>query len=175
MLLLTERVDEWLVSHLTEFEGKSLQSVAKGALDLDKIESEDEKDEQKKAEDDFKDLLEKIKKTLDDKVSEVRLSKRLTDSPACLVVDEHALSSHLQRLMKEAGQSVPMDKPHLELNPDHALVRRLKGEQEESRFEDWTNLLFEQAMLAEGGQLEDPASFVRRLNSLLLTLSLSQR
>ncbi len=177
VLLLSERVDEWLVAHFTEFDGKSLQSVAKGALDLDKLESEEEqkdqeaqKDQQKTA-DEFKDLLEKAKQTLGDKVNEVRISKRLTDSPACLVVDDHAMSANLERLMREAGQNIPTSKPHLELNPDHSLVIRLKEEQDESRFSDWTHLLLEQAMLAEGGQLEDPASFVQRLNGLLLDLT----
>ena len=174
VLLLSERVDEWLVAHLHEFEGKSFQSVAKGSLDLDKVKSESEPESEAKdneQESDFKDLLAKVKKTLGDQVDEVRLSKRLTDSPACLVVDEHAMSAHLERLLREAGQSIPGSKPHLELNPDHALVTRLNEEQDEARFTDWTHLLFEQAMLAEGGQLEDPASFVRRLNGVLLTLT----
>ena len=170
VLLLTDRVDEWLMSHLTEFEGKQFQSVAKGALDLDKIASEEEKQEQKQAEDQFKDLLTRVKEVLGDKVKDVRISSRLTDSPACLVVDEYALSAHLERLLREAGQNVPMSKPYLELNPTHSLIARLKDEPDASRFGDWTNLLFEQAVLAEGGQLEDPASFVKRLNGLLLAL-----
>jgi molecular chaperone HtpG len=170
VLLMTDRVDEWLMSHLTEFEGKQFQSVAKGALDLDKIASEEEKQEQKQAEDQFKDLLTRVKEVLGDKVQEVRISSRLTDSPACLVVDEYALSAHLERLLREAGQSVPMSKPYLELNPTHSLIARLKDEPDASRFSDWTHLLFEQAVLAEGGQLEDPASFVKRLNGLLLAL-----
>ncbi len=171
VLLLTDRVDEWLMSHLTEFEGKHLQSVAKGALDLDKIASEEEKQEQKQAEDQFKDLLARVKEVLGDQVKEVRISSRLTDSPACLVVDEHALSAHLERLLRDAGQSVPMSKPYLELNPHHPLVTRLQGEADAGRFGDLTHLLFEQAVLAEGGQLEDPASFVKRLNGLLLALA----
>ncbi|HRF42805.1 MAG TPA: molecular chaperone HtpG [Candidatus Competibacteraceae bacterium] len=170
VLLLTDRVDEWLMSHLTEFDGKHFQSVAKGALDLDKIASEEEKQEQKQAEDQYKDLLTRVKEVLGDKVNEVRISSRLTDSPACLVVDEHALSSHLERLLRDAGQSVPMSKPYLELNPGHSLVARLKDEADATRFSDWTHLLFEQAVLAEGGQLEDPASFVKRLNGLLLAM-----
>ncbi|MEI2783893.1 MAG: molecular chaperone HtpG [Candidatus Competibacter sp.] len=171
VLLLTDRVDEWLMSHLTEFEGKHLQSVAKGALDLDKIASEEEKQEQKQAEDQLKDLLARVKEVLGDQVKEVRISSRLTDSPACLVVDEHALSAHLERLLRDAGQSVPMSKPYLELNPHHPLVTRLQGEADAGRFGDLTHLLFEQAVLAEGGQLEDPASFVKRLNGLLLALA----
>jgi len=171
VLLLTDRVDEWLMSHLTEFEGKQLQSVAKGALDLDKIASEAEKQEQKQAEDQLKDLLARVTEVLGDQVKEVRISSRLTDSPACLVVDEHALSAHLERLLRDAGQSVPMSKPYLELNPHHPLVTRLQGEADAGRFGDLTHLLFEQAVLAEGGQLEDPASFVKRLNGLLLALA----
>ncbi len=170
VLLLSDRVDEWLMSHLTEFEGKQFQSVAKGALDLDKIASEEEKQEQKQAEDQFKDLLARVKEVLSDQVKEVRISSRLTDSPACLVVDEYALSAHLERLLRDAGQSVPTSKPYLELNPHHPLVARLQGETDTGRFGDLTHLLFEQAVLAEGGQLEDPASFVKRLNGLLLAL-----
>ena len=170
VLLLTDRVDEWLMSHLTEFEGKHFQSVAKGALDLDKIASEAEKEEQKQAEDQFKDLLTRVKEVLGDQINEARISSRLTDSPACLVVDEHALSAHLERLLRDAGQSVPISKPYLELNPTHSLVQRLKAEADPVRFSDWTHLLFEQAVLAEGGQLEDPASFVKRLNGLLLAM-----
>ena len=170
VLLLTDRVDEWLMSHLTEFEGKHFQSVAKGALDLDKIASEEEKQEQKQAEDQNKDFLTRVKDVLGDQVKDVRISSRLTDSPACLVVDEHALSPHMERLLRDAGQNVPMSKPYLELNPTHPLITRLKEESDATRFSDWTNLLFEQAVLAEGGQLEDPASFVKRLNGLLLTM-----
>jgi len=170
VLLLTDRVDEWLMSHLTEFEGKPFHSVAKGALDLDKIASEEEKQEQKQAEDQFKDLLTKVKDVLGDQIKEARISSRLTDSPACLVVDEHALSAHLERLLRDAGQSVPGSKPYLELNPTHSLVQRLNVEGDPGRFSDWTHLLFEQAVLAEGGQLDDPASFVKRLNGLLLAM-----
>lgn len=170
VLLMTNRVDEWLMSHLNEFEGKHFQSVAKGALDLDKIASEEEKQEQKQAEDQYKDLLTKVKDVLGDQVKDVRISSRLTDSPACLVVDDYALSSHLERMLRDAGQNVPNTKPYLELNPHHPLVSRLKDEADAARFSDWTNLLFEQAMLAEGGQLEDPASFVKRLNGLLLAM-----
>jgi len=172
VLLLHERVDEWLMAHLTEFQGKTFQSVAKGALDtLEKTETEAEKQEHKQVEEAFKDLLERAKQTLEDKVSGVRISKRLTDSPACLVADDYAMSTHLERLLKEAGQAVPLNKPYLELNPQHFLIGRLKEEKDGERFSDWTHLLFEQAMLAEGGQLEDPASFVQRLNKLLATLT----
>ncbi len=171
VLLLSDRVDEWLMSSLTEFDGKKLQSVAKGDLDLGKLEDATEKEEQKKAEDAFKDLVEKVKTTLgEDKVREVRVTHRLTDSPACLVTGEHDMSGNLERLLKAAGQKGPSIKPILEINPQHSLVVRLKDEQDEARFADWANLLFEQALLAEGGQLEDPASFVRRLNGLLALL-----
>jgi molecular chaperone HtpG len=172
VLLLSDRVDEWLVSGLTEFEGKKLQSVAKGDLDLGSLEDESEKEAQKQAEDEFKDLVEKIKSTLgEDKVKEVRVTHRLTDSPACIVTGENDMSANLERLLKAAGQNAPSTKPVLEINPQHSLVTRLKGESDDARFADWANLLFDQALLAEGGQLEDPASFVKRLNSLLSLMS----
>lgn len=171
VLLLSDRVDEWLMAHLAEFDGKPFQSVAKGQLDLDQAEEETAKQEQAQVEESFKDLLARVKETLGDQIGEARISKRLTDSPACLVVDEHAMSAHLERLLREAGQAVPDTKPHLELNPEHFLITRLKDEQDAERFSDWTHLLFEQAMLVEGGQLEDPASFVQRLNKMLLTLT----
>lgn len=171
VLLLFDRVDEWLMAHLAEFDGKAFQSVSKGQLDLDKVEDETEEEAQKQTEESFKDLLTRVKETLGDNIGEARISKRLTDSPACLVVDEYAMSAHLERLLREAGQAVPDTKPHLELNPEHFLVTRLKDEQDKERFSDWTHLLFEQAMLVEGGQLEDPASFVQRLNKMLLTLT----
>jgi len=167
VLLLSDRVDEWLLSSLTEFEGKKLQSVAKGDLDLGKLEDEAEKQQQKKVEDEFKVLIERIKTTLGDKVKEVRVTHRLTDSPACLVSGEHDLSGNLERILKAAGQNTPSSKPALEINPQHALVSKLNAESDEARFNDWAHLLFEQALLAEGGQLEDPASFVKRLNGLL--------
>ena len=171
VLLLSDRVDEWLVSSLTEFDGRKLQSVAKGDLDLGKLEDEAEKEQQKKAEDDFTDLVEKVKAVLgDDKVRDVRVTHRLTDSPACIVAGEHDMSVNLERLLKAAGQKGTSTKPILEINPQHALVARLRDEGDEARFADWAHLLFEQALLAEGGQLEDPASFVRRLNGLLALL-----
>ena len=175
VLLLYDRIDEWLITALTEFDGKQLQSVAKGALDLSKddADSEQDKAEQEKTASDYKELLERAKKALGDQVDEVRLSKRLTDSPACLVVDEHAMSGHLERMLREAGQQLPDSKPHLELNPDHALVRQLKTETDENRLRDWSQLLFDQARLAEGAQLDDPAGFVKRLNDLLLKAALT--
>ncbi|MDQ2695025.1 MAG: molecular chaperone HtpG [Pseudomonadota bacterium] len=171
VLLLFQRVDEWLMAHLGEFEGKPLQSVAKGALELDEVTSQAGQEAQRQVEEEYRDLLERIKQTLGERIKEARVSRRLTDSPACLVVDEHAMSAHLERLLREVGQPVPETRPYLELNPQHALVARLKAEQDQARFADWTHLLFEQAVLAEGGQLEDPASFVRRLNGLLSALS----
>jgi len=170
VLLMYDRVDEWVVSHLTEFEGKSLQSVAKGRLDLGKLEDEAEKKEQEKEAGEFKELVEKVKKALGENVKDVRVTLRLTDSPACLVADEHDLSANLQRLLKAAGQNAPASKPILEINPHHRLLTRLKGESDEARFNDLSRVLFDQALLAEGGTLEDPAGFVRRVNQLLLEL-----
>ena len=169
VLLLSDRVDEWVVGHLTEFEGKPLQSVAKGGLDLGQLEDEAEKKEAEKAADEYKDLLDKVKAALADKVKDVRITHRLTESPSCLVADEHDPSGNLARMLKAAGQPVPNSKPILEINPQHPAVARLK--KEETRFADWAELLLEQATLAEGGQLEDPAGFVRRINDLMLALS----
>lgn len=169
VLLLSDRVDEWVVGHLTEFEGKPLQSVAKGGLDLGKLEDEEEKKEAEKAADEFKPLLEKVQASLGERVKEVRITHRLTDSPSCLVADEHDPSGNLARMLKAAGQNVPASQPILEINPTHPAVLRLKTE--ESRFDDWAALLFEQATLAEGGQLDDPAGFVRRINDLMMALS----
>ena len=170
VMLLSDRVDEWLTGNLTEFDGKPLRSVAKGGLDLGALEDEAEKTAQKEAENAMKPLVERVKATLGDRVKDVRVTHRLTDSPACLVTGEGDMSANLERLLKAAGQSAPTVKPTLEINPEHALVARLNGESDEARFADWANLLFEQALLAEGGQLDDPASFVRRLNGLLAML-----
>jgi len=169
VLLLTDRVDEWVVSHLTEFEGKQLVSVAKGDLDLGKLEDEAEKKEQESAAGEFKELTDKIGKALGDKVKEVRVTHRLTDSPACLVADEYGMSGNLARILKAAGQKAPDAKPVLEINPRHPVVLRLRYE--ENKFDDWAAVLFDQALLAEGGQLDDPASFVKRMNQLLLEMS----
>ncbi|MGA9164028.1 MAG: molecular chaperone HtpG [Thiobacillus sp.] len=170
VLLLSDRVDEWLSSNLTEFDGKPLKSVAKGGLDLGALEDEAEKTAQKEAEDSLRPLVERIKTTLGERVKDVRVTHRLTDSPACLVTGEGDMSANLERLLKAAGQAAPTVKPTLEINPAHALVTRLNSESDDARFADWANLLFEQALLAEGGQLDDPASFVRRLNGLLAML-----
>ena len=167
VLLMSDRVDEWLMSSLAEFEGKKFQSIAKGDLDLGKLESDTEKEIQKKIEEESKSLVEKIKNTLGDAVKEVRVTHRLTDSPACLVAGEHDLSGNLARILKAAGQNAPESKPTLEINPSHKLVKRLEAETADEKFSDLAHVLFDQALLAEGGTLEDPASFVRRMNGLI--------
>ena len=171
VLLLSDRVDEWAFSFVTEFEGKPLQSVAKGGLDLGKLADEEEKKEQEKEAGDYKDLIERIKKSLGEKVKDVRVTGRLTESPVCLVADEHDMGMHLERLLKAAGQDVPGSKPILELNTHHPLVQRLKNEADDQRFSEWSLVLFDQALLADGGQLEDPAGFVKRLNQLVLAMN----
>jgi molecular chaperone HtpG len=169
VLLLSDRVDEWVVGHLTEFDGKPLVSVAKGGLDLGKLEDEQEKTEQAKEADEYKELVERICKSLGEQVKDVRITHRLTDSPACLVSDEYDLGGNLARILKAAGQKAPASKPILEINPKHPVVLRLKHE--EGRFDDWSRVLFDQALLAEGGQLDDPAGFVKRVNQLMLEMS----
>jgi len=168
VLLLSDRVDEWVLGNLTEFEGKPLASVAKGGLDLGKLEDETEKQAQQAQAGEYKELVGKMQASLGERVKEVRVTHRLTDSPACLVADEHDMGGNLARLLKAAGQKVPASKPILEINPDHPVVQRLKYE--ENRFDDWSAVLFDQALLAEGGQLEDPAAFVRRVNALMLEM-----
>jgi molecular chaperone HtpG len=152
---------------LTEFEGKKLQSIAKGDLDLGKLEDEAEKEAQKKIEEESKSLIERIKISLGDAVKDVRVTHRLTDSPACLVAGEHDLSGNLARMLKAAGQKAPESKPILELNPEHKLVKRMEDETEDAAFKDLAHLLFDQALLAEGGQLDDPAGFLKRMNRLI--------
>ncbi|MGV3655817.1 MAG: molecular chaperone HtpG [Noviherbaspirillum sp.] len=169
VLLLTDRVDEWMLSFLNDFEGKELASVAKGGLDLGKLEDETEKKQHEETEARFKDLVEKMKTALADKAKDVRVTFRLTDSPACLVVDENELSGNLMRMLKAAGQAAPESKPILEVNPDHPLVQRLQYE--DARFADWSHILSDQATLAEGGTLTDPAAFVKRLNEMLLGMA----
>lgn len=168
VLLLTDRVDEWMLSFLTEFDGKELVSVAKGDLDLGKLEDETEKKQHEETETQFKELVEKMKTALADKAKDVRVTFRLTDSPACLVADEHEMSGNLMRMLKAAGQAAPESKPILEINPDHPLVQKLKYE--DAKFADWSHILFDQAMLAEGGALVDPSSFVKRVNEMLLNV-----
>jgi len=169
VLLLSDRVDEWVTGNLTEFEGKPLQSVAKGGLDLGKLSDEAEKKETEQAADEFKPLVDKIKTSLGERVKDVRVTLRLTDSPACLVADEHDPGMNLGRILKAAGQQAPEAKPILEINPHHPAVQRLKTE--ETQFDDWAAVLFDQALLAEGGTLDDPASFVKRINQLMLAVS----
>ena len=168
VLLLSDRVDEWMLGYLTEFDGKPLLSVAKGGLDLGKLEDADEKKAQEQEADEFKPLVDKIKTSLGGRVKEVRVTHRLTDSPACLVADEHDMGGNLARMLKAAGQKVPNMLPILELNPVHPVVLRLK--REDKRFDDWAAVLFDQALLAEGGQLDDPAAFVKRINQLMLEM-----
>ncbi|SDI03505.1 molecular chaperone HtpG [Paraburkholderia steynii] len=165
VLLLTDRVDEWMLSFLNEFDGKPLQSVARGDLDLGQL-NDEEKQVQEKVGEELKPLVERMKEALKDKAKDVRLTFRLTDSPSCLVADEGDMSGYLQRMLKAAGQNAPAFHPILEVNPEHALVKNLSTDN--ANFDDWCHLLFDQALLAEGGSLEDPASFVKRTNALLL-------
>ncbi len=165
VLLLTDRVDEWMLSHLYEFEGHGLQSVAKGAVDLGKLQDEGEKKQAEEAATAFKPLLDRLKEALKDRAKDVRVTTRLVDSPACLVMDEGDMSGHLSRLLKQAGQSAPNSKPILEVNAEHPLVKSLESS---PRFDDLALVLFDQALLAEGGQLEDPAAYVRRVNAMLI-------
>ncbi|MEW8337186.1 MAG: molecular chaperone HtpG [Candidatus Thiodiazotropha sp.] len=171
VLLLSDRVDEWLVTSLTEFDGKTLQSVAKGALDLGELEDKEEKESTEQQTEEHKALLQRMQDVLGEAVKEIRVSQRLTDSPACLVVEEHDMSANLARVLKSVGQDAPQTKPIMEINATHPLVERLEGEEDGDRFGDLTKVLFDQAQLAEGGQLDDPAAFVRRLNSLMLKLA----
>ena len=166
VLILTDRVDEWMLSFLTEYNEKNLASVAQGDLDLLKLADEKEKKQNEENQTDFKDTIEKMKTVLDKKVKDVRITVRLTDSPSCLIADEKDLSGNLQRMLKAAGQKVPNMKPILEINPNHPIIQSLKYE--DKHFDDWTNLLFDQAVLAEGGALADPAAFVKLMNNMLL-------
>ncbi|MDF3848755.1 molecular chaperone HtpG [Achromobacter denitrificans] len=167
VLLLSDRVDEWMLSYLREFDGKSLVSVAKGGLDLAELADEEEKKHQAEVAEDFKPLVERLQKTLEDQVKEVRVTLRLVDSPACVVVGQNELSPHLLRMLKAAGQEAPNVKPVLEINPEHPLLARIRAA-EDGEFDQWARLLLDQALLAEGAQIADPAAFVKRLNALLL-------
>jgi len=171
VLMMHDRIDEWVVSSLTEFEGKPLHSVAKGDLDLSKVGGEAASAEPPQSGANEQPLLERMQAVLKDRASAVRTTERLTESPACLVSDEHAMSMNLERILKAAGQQVTATKPILEINPDHPLVKRLKAETDDARFADWSHILFDQALLAEGGQLDDPATFVKRINGLMLILA----
>ncbi len=168
VLLLGDRVDEWMMGYLNEFDGKPMQSVAKGDLDLSNLESDEEKAARESTEKDAAGLVQRIKDALGDKVDDVKVSHRLTDSPACLVLGEHEMAVHMQALLKQAGHDAPSSLPTLELNTEHSLIKRIDTEQDEARFVDWSLLLFDQALLAAGGQLDDAAGFVKRLNELLL-------
>ena len=175
VLLLSDRVDEWLTSHLMEFDGKPMKSIVKGELDIDPSDNEKDKKKQEKAKKDFEGITSQMKEVLGDQVSEVRVTNRLTDSPACVVSEDNGVSMHLQRMMAQAGQTNPMmgmgmNKPIFEVNPEHKLVKQLKDKQDDKEFAQWTELLFQQATLAESGQLEDPAAFVKRMNDLLMKI-----
>ena len=171
VLLLTDRVDEWLVSHFTDYQGKHLQSVAKGQLDLGELEDKDDKEKVEKAAEEHKHLIERVKTALGETVKEVRVSSRLTESPACLVVDDYDMSQNLARVLKQMGQDAPMPTPIIEINLEHPLVQRMDSEADEDKFSELAKLVFDQSLLAEGGQLDDPAGFVHRLNRLMLDMS----
>ncbi len=170
VLLLCDRVDDWLMNHLMEFDGKQFQDVARGELDLGEL-SEEDKQEQQQLTKDSEALVERLKAALAEQVEEVRATSRLTDSPACLVVGDQDMGAQMRRIMEAAGQPVPESKPILEVNPRHPLVEKLDQESDEDRFADLASIIFDQANLAEGGQLDDPAGYVARLNKLLLELS----
>ncbi len=170
VLLLSDRIDEWLMSHLNEFDGKQLQDVSRGTLDLGKLEDKEEKEQHEKVEKEFKALVDRIKTQLAEQVQEVRITHRLTDSPACLAINEDEMGAQMRRIMEASGQSMPESKPNFEINPEHPLIQKLDKEQDEERFTDLISVLFDQASLAEGRQLNDPASFTQRLNKLLLEL-----
>ena len=171
VLLLSDRVDDWLMNHLSEFDGKPLQDVGRGQLDLGELEDEDEKKAQENLAEEHKDLIERVVKVLEGKVEEVRATGRLTSSPACLVVGEHDMGAQMRRILEAAGQALPESKPIFEINPEHPLVQKLDQEADEDRFADLVDILFDQAHLAEGAQLDNPADYVSKLNKLLLELS----
>ena len=171
VLLLTDPIDEWVTTHLTEFDGKPLQSVTKGELDLGDLEDTEVKEQAKKTDEDFGNLIKQIKEILDDKVKEVRITHRLTTSPACLVAEEQGMGRHLEQILKAAGQQITASKPILEINPEHPIILALNKETDDDRVKDWSNILFDQALLSEGGQLADPAEFVRKLNNMFVELS----
>ena len=171
VILMYDRVDEWLMGSLNEYHGKSFVSVAKGELNLDKLSDQDEKEQQKKVEEESADIVKLIKENLQDRVEDVRVSHRLTTSPACIVLNEHDMALYMQNLLKQAGQQMPTTKPTLEINPSHPMLIRMNGETDLDQVKEWSMLLFEQAILAEGGQLENPADFVARLNKIMLDLA----
>jgi molecular chaperone HtpG len=169
VLLMSDRIDEWMMQYLTEYDEKKFASISKGDLDLGELDSEEEKTQAKEVKEAAKDTVERIKKALGEKVQDVRATTRLTDSPACVVLSEHDMALHMQRLMKQAGHAVPESKPILEINPTHALIKRIEEEKDDTVFNQWADLLLDQAIIAEGGQLENPAEFVKQVNKLLLS------
>ncbi len=171
VLLLSDRVDEWLVNGLQEFDGKKLQSVAKGELDLSKFDTEEDKKEQEKVDKKADSIIKHLKEVLGEQVEDVRVSHRLTSSPSCIVLNEQDMALYMQTLMKQAGHDMPSNKPVLEINPTHPLIERMEAETDDEQFADWAAILFDQALLAEGAQLEDPAGFVNKLNKLMLKMS----
>ena len=171
VLIMYDRVDEWMMGYLNEFDGKSLSSVAKGDLDLGEISDKEEKAAQETVEKESEKLVERLKENLKEKVADVKVSHRLTSSPACVVLGEQEMAMHMQQLMKQAGHDIPDNKPTLEINPEHPILKKMDGESDEDRFGDWSMLLLDQAVLAEGGQLEDAAGFVSRMNDLIMELS----
>ena len=171
VLLMTDPIDEWVVTHLTEFEGKPLQSVTKGELDLGEPAGKEDRKKDKQTGKEFQDLLKRIKEILKDKVQDVRITSRLTTSPACLVAGEHDMGRHLEQILKASGQKISGSKPILEINPDHPIVGRLRNEKDEKVIGDWSHILFDQSLLSEGGQLDDPAGFVSRLNNMYLDMT----
>lgn len=171
VLLMADRMDEWMMGHLTEFDGKSLQSVTRGELNLDDMEDEETKKAHEETAKEYKSFVERVKESLGDAVKEVRMSSRLTDSPSCVVAGEHDMGSQMAKLMESMGQAAPDTKPVFELNPDHEMVKLIADEQDDSQFKQWTEVLLDQALLAERGNLKDPASFVKRMNALMLKLA----
>ena len=171
VLLLSEPIDEWVTTHLSEYEGKTLQSANKGELDLGDIQSETEKKKKKKNSEVHNDLIERIKNVVNDKVKDVRITERLTTSPACLVSDSNDMGRHLEQILKASGQNIPGSKPILEINPDHQIIKKISSEKDDDLFSDWSHILFDQALLSEGGQLADPVNFIKKLNSMIVSMS----
>ena len=171
VILMSDRIDEWLMGHLQEFDGKQFQDVAKGALDLGELDSDEDKKAQEKIEKEFESFVDRLKEVLKDDIEEVRVTHRLTDSPACLVLGEADMGAQMRRILEQAGQAVPESKPTIEINPEHPLIQKMDKEADEDRFGDFASILFDQASLAEGGTIKDPAAYVQRMNKLLLELN----
>ena len=171
VLLLSEPIDEWVTTHLSEFDSKKLQSVNKGELDLGDIQDEGEKKKDKENNKAHDELVKRIKDILDEKVKEVRVTSRLTTSPACLVSDDNDMGRHLEQILKASGQNIPGSKPILEINPEHPIIKKIDGEKDNDLFTDWSHILFDQALLSEGGQLADPVNFVNKLNAMIVSMA----